>query len=322
MDARPKTLTRDELLRTLTPAQLRLRIERGDIRRVRPGHFIHRDDWTNLFSEQRHRVEVIAAAADARGGDSVFSHVSAAVLWDLPLFRITPRRVHTVGPANDGMLQAHPSIAKHRGEVAAVDRAVRDGIPCTSLPRTVYDLLRTAPREAAIAIADAGVRLIAWNSSDRTFDEDAAARWLAGLTDRIDRAPGMRGNRQARELAGLADGRAESPGESVSRLYLVDVGFARPRIQVPFPGPHGEPWQIDFGLDDANAWGEFDGVGKYTDPHLLQGRTGAQELLREKRREDWIRGRSGRPVIRWGMPEIRSAATLAAALESLHVAPR
>ncbi len=306
----------------MTPAALRSDVDRGALRRLRPGSFARAEDWSRLHAEQRHLLEVGAAARDMRGGGAVFSHTAAAVLHRLPLFRVRPRRVHVTGARTSGHLAANAAIAHHRAALPDEDVALVDGIRCTSVPRTVYDLLRTAPREAALAIADAAVRLIAWHPTDRTYDEDAAARWLAALVDRIDRAQGMRGNRQARELAGLADGRAESPGESVSRLYLVDAGFARPRIQVPFPGPNGEPWQIDFGLDDANAWGEFDGVGKYTDPILLQGRTAAQELLREKRREDWIRGRSGRPVVRWGMPEIRSAATLAAALERLHIVPR
>lgn len=37
-------------------------------------------------------------------------------------------------------------------------------------------------------------------------------------------------------MAEFADGRAQLPGESVSRLYLDDLGFARPRLQVPFDG--------------------------------------------------------------------------------------
>jgi hypothetical protein len=116
----------------------------------------------------------------------------------------------------------------------------------------------------------------------------------------------------------FADGRAESPGESISRLLLVRLGF-RVTVQVPAPGPQGTEYRLDFGIDEA--FGEFDGWVKYSDPALLRGRTGSQALREEKQREDWIRGTTGRAVARWEWPDLKGQNTLAARLAAFGVRP-
>lgn len=117
------------------------------------------------------------------------------------------------------------------------------------------------------------------------------------------------------------DGRAHLPGESVSRLYLADLGFAPPRLQVPFPAPRGGKYWIDFGLDDVKAWGEFDGTGKYFDPEMLKGDSSREALRKEKDREDWIRGRSQWRFARWGSPHIGCAKSLGSHLAKFGITP-
>ncbi|MFG6402726.1 hypothetical protein [Microbacterium sp. P04] len=81
----------------------------------------------------------------------------------------------------------------------------------------------------------------------------------------------------------------------------------------------GEDWALDLGMDDVPAWAEFDGERKYTDPTMLRGRTAAEVVLEEKAREDWIRGSTRRPVLRWGMSHLASADTLRRRLADFHV---
>ena len=150
---------------------------------------------------------------------------------------------------------------------------------------------------------------------------DDGGCWRSRLRERIARHPGARGIRQARWVVDFADGRAELPGESVSRLYLVDLGFSPPRLQVPFAGPAGRIYRIDFGLDDVQTWGEFDGVGKYFDPQMLRERSSREALRAEKEREDWIRGRSQWRFARWGSQHISSAAALGSRLRSFGITP-
>ena len=54
--------------------------------RVRRGWYIDSAAWSQLRPEARHLAHTIAVARDSRGG-GVMSHTSAAVLWDLPLYR-------------------------------------------------------------------------------------------------------------------------------------------------------------------------------------------------------------------------------------------
>jgi hypothetical protein len=102
--------------------------------------------------------------------------------------------------------------------------------------------------------------------------------------------PGSRGVRNARRVLDIADGRVQLPGEAISLMYLLDLGFARPRLQVPVAVPSGTEYFVDFGLDDADVWGEFDGRAKYLDPAMRRaGESVEDAVLREKSREDWIR---------------------------------
>jgi len=98
------------------------------------------------------------------------------------------------------------------------------------------------------------------------------------------------------------------------------LGFAPPRLQVRIPLEKGW-YDIDFGIDDAGVWGEFDGEGKYTDPQMLGGRSTAEAVLEEKRREDDIRGRTRRSMIRWGSRDIASLSRFRRRLAAFHVHP-
>ena len=104
-------------------------------------------------------------------------------------------------------------------------------------------------------------------------------------------------------MLAFADGRAQLPGESVSRLRLHQLGFAQPRLQVRVDHPDGY-WRLDFGLDDVDRWGEFDGEGKYTNREMLGAGTPGKALMQEKYREDMIRGITNRGIVRWGSAHI------------------
>lgn len=78
---------------------------------------------------------------------------------------------------------------------------------------------------------------------------------------------------------------------------------------------------VDFGLDDVHALGEFDGRTKYVDGRYTVDRTADQIFDQEKQREDWIRGVTGLPLVRWGWSDISSAATLGARLAAFGIRP-
>lgn len=291
-------------------------VERGILHRVRRGWYVRSSVWNELWPESRHRAHVLAAARDLRGSTTVFSGVSAAALLELPLYRIAPRYVHVMlgGPARHN---AH-DLLRHEGVLPDDDVIEIGGILCTSLERTVYDLARTLTPEAGLAVADAALASV--GGDPRRFDDDAAELWLSRLRDRVG-TPGVRGIRKARDLVAMADGRAQLPLESVTRYRLHQLGFQRPRLQVPVPAPDGGDFWLDIELEDANAFIECDGNAKYLDPQLTHGRSAGEVVLDEKRREDWIRGTTSRRLARCGDRDVRTVAVLAELLRRHHIRP-
>ena len=91
------------------------------------------------------------------------------------------------------------------------------GVLTTTPLRTAVDLGRLRHRDRAIAALDQLLRLGVF-----TLEE---------LLAEIPRYRGMRGIRQFRFLAPLADGRSESPGESALRLRFKDAGLTTPEPQ-------------------------------------------------------------------------------------------
>lgn len=267
---------------------LRTAVESRQLHRVRRGWYIERMRWSDLHPESRHRAEVVAAAFAAAGSDPVFSHVSAAVLWGLPLYRERPTRVHVLTAPN----QRHSidGILRHEGALPHTDIVEIDGIRCTSLARTVFDVTRTISPEAALAVADAALATVGGEPWD--YDEDAAESLLGELAQRA-RRPGARGILRARRMVELADGRAQLPLESVTRYRLHQLGFARPRLQVPIARSDGGRFWMDIAVDQSRTFLECDGRAKYLDVALREGRSADDVVFDEKLREDWVRGVTG-----------------------------
>ncbi|WP_396656627.1 hypothetical protein [Microbacterium sp.] len=295
-------------------------VAEGRLVKVHTGWFVRGSAWRAAQAEARHRLQVLAAHRQLRGADP-FVLCSAAVLHDLPLHRISPRRVHMASLTSDGRTRPpvgrRPLVARHEMRIPDSDLCEVDGIVCTTRERTVFDLARLSPREAGISVADAALRQVAWDSASWAYATAAAGEWHELMRTRVMRAAGARGIRRARFILPFADGRAQLPGESVSRLYLADMGFHVPRLQVPIRGPDGTWYYVDFDL--GSAWGEFDGRVKYK----AQDKDDAMAVLQaEKERQDWIHGTTHRPIARWGFAHMPTAAALARRLAAFGVYPR
>ncbi len=109
------------------------------------------------------------------------------------------------------------------------------GLMVTTPLRTACDLGRLLHRDQAFAALDSMLGL-------EQFDREE-------LLDHVARHRGMRGVRQLRVLAPLADPRAQSPGESVLRLRWLDVAsLPRPELQIPVERPGEWPYYLDLGV--------------------------------------------------------------------------
>lgn len=316
--ARTLLRTREDLRRTgLSDRAIH---ERGDarrLRRVRRGRYVEGSAWDALWNEGRHLVEVMAAALNCGDGGPVFWGPSAAVLHRLPLYRLAPRYVHAViDGARHGRSRA--GIVWHNIDIDPADVVVVDGIRCTSLDRTVLDLCRSFREEVGLSAADAAQRRE--SQIGHLQDTAAADAWRARLQGRAATEHG-RGIRQARALIDASDGRAQLPGESVSRLHLQRLGFRDVQLQTHVRGPAGEDYWLDFAFPGARAFGEFDGQTKYRDPLMRCGRSMEDVLLAEKVREDAIRGVTGWRIVRWTSEHIATADALAARLRAFGIPP-
>jgi hypothetical protein len=242
--------------------------------------------------------------------------VSAAAEWDLPIWRADDASVHVLD-ASANPARSRADVICHRGALPDGDVVVRDGLRVTSLPRTVYDVIRTETAERAVAVCDGALRIVAWRGPGR-YDEDAAEVFRAELCRRIDVAPGARGIRQARFVAEFADGRAQLPGESVSRLWMHQLGVAAPELQreVVVAGGRAYP---DFSWPQLRRFGEFDGDGKYTDPALNEGRTVREVLRAQREREGAVIAATEWAPLRWGSEKLTTIATFESFLRAQHL---
>lgn len=296
-------LTRDDLRdRGCSERDIERLVRDGVIHRVRNGRYISADDRGGLWNEGRHLIDVVATHLNSDAPGPVFWGPSAAVIHGLPLYRLAPQNVHTVIiGARHGRTCA--GVVWHNVGIDASDIVEVEGIRCTSLDRTVLDLGRSTSAEVALSAADAALRREA--VSGHVQDADAAAAWTGRMSARARLSHG-RGIRRARGIIDFADGRAQLPGESVSRLQLARLGFARPQLQVHVIGPSGEDYWLDFGFPRAQCFGEFDGTGKYFDEALRGERTAEEVVMAEKNREDAVRGVTGWRTARWGSSHILS----------------
>ncbi len=290
-------------------------VSEGRLQRLRRGAYISGAEWQDLWPESRHLAHVVAVNDGARVRP-VFALTSAAALHGLALHRVIVERVHTVHP-DVARRTADPTI-RHRATIDDSDVVDVAGILCTSLERTIYDLARLVSAEVALASADAALARI--GGDPRDYDERAADEWLAAIGVRLDTNAGARGIRHARLLMPLVDGRSQLPLESVTKLQLRRLGFNQPRLQVPVAAPTGGSFWMDVELEEADAFYECDGETKYTDEAMRSGRTLEQVLLAEKQREDWVRGTTGKRVLRGGSEHAKSPAALAARLLSFGIA--
>jgi hypothetical protein len=115
----------------------------------------------------------------------------------------------------------------------------------------------------------------------------------------------------------MADGRAESPGESRSRYLCWSQGLPAPELQFPVRDEHGELVGVtDFAWPDHGVLGEFDGRVKYG--RLLKpGQEPGDVVFEEKVREDRLREVTGFTMGRLVWADLGRPVTTAARLAGL-----
>lgn len=256
----------------------------GTIVRVRHGAYT-----ASAEPEARCRHEqLIAGTWPLLGEQTVLSHWSAAVLWGLPIWSEHLTRVSALHPGHGRKghwLHARTGVLDDRTTHHVGPYAV------TSLARTAVDVARVVPFEQGVSIIDAALA--------REVEPGLLLEW-------VEYGRRCKGNARARRAVAFGDHRSESPGESVSRVIFDASGLPAPVLQYPVPGT---PYITDFGWPEDGLLGEFDGRIKYTGI-LDPSKTGADVIMREKHREDVLRG-LGWIVVRWQWSDLAQPEALA-----------
>ena len=211
----------------------------------------------NLTALQRHVLQA-SAAASASSDEAVISHVTAAVAHGLPIWAIPlePSTCPAVGGRARGRVPRPSSTQRHSRR----RRRLGGGFAGDVRRATVVDLARTIPFEQAVVVGDAALQL-----GKTTVSE---------LADQLERqldAPGAAG---ARRVLQFLDGRAESPGESRSRVALSRWGtLPNPECSHLYSMKGRFLARVDFLFPELGVIGEFDGEGKYRREDLRGTRT-------------------------------------------------
>lgn len=260
-------------------------------RRLRSGwlHRVYRGVYAvghpNLSASGRFLAAVLAC-----GPGAVLSHASAAAMWGLrlasgALIDITvpvPRRTQA-------------GIRLHVRPVADDERATVDGIPVTTVARTLFDL---AP--------DAGVRGLERLAARAEADRLASPTSLAALAARHRRRHGAPVIRSVLAHERLADGATRSELED-RFLALVDAaGLPRPRLNHPI-SLAGRTIVTDAAWPAARVLVELDGYAHH-------GTREAFERDRERDREALM---AGWTTVRATWPQVTDGRRLAADLTRL-----
>ncbi|MDN4162402.1 type IV toxin-antitoxin system AbiEi family antitoxin domain-containing protein [Nocardioides abyssi] len=239
-----------------------------------------------VYADRAHVAGLVARSARQRLHDDavalttriqhVRSHDSAAVVWGLavplparPVAHVTVP-VPAIARSRPQRCRSRHDVKHHLAPYGMADRpAVVDGAPVLGLARTAVDMAREHDLATGIAAVDGALRAGVTRSD------------LDAVLERMHCWPHVNRVRQAIDLG---DAGAESLGESLARVLVLQLGRGRPHTQ--------------FGLCRDGRTGfadlrvgrhliEFDGRLKYH-RGLGGGRSPEQVVWDEKVRQDWF----------------------------------
>ena len=221
------------------------------------------------------RIECLRLVVPA---DAVVTDRTAGWLHGAP--RILAPNDHVVVPpvsvfCPPGRRLRNDLAASGERTLTAADIVSISGLLATTPLRTACDLGRLLHRDQAIAALDSLLGLGAFSPTQ--------------LLAQLPRFRRYRGVLQLRELVPLADGRAQSPPESIVRLRWLDLGYPDPSPQVEEAAPHGS-YFIDVGNRRHRVGAEYLGAEFHGDQHVEY----------DEARIEWLRGPR-----RWTIIELR-----------------
>jgi hypothetical protein len=214
-DRQHRVVARWQLVRMgFHPDAIEARVARGRLYRIHQGVYAvgHRKlEWRG----------VLIAAVLAYGPGAVLSHRSAARLWGI---RPNNRRDVDVTVPSRGA-HRRPGIQPHSvRHLDPCDVTTIDGIPVTTLPRTLLDLAEVAPKDHVVK---------ALTEAERQQIID-----LTALNELLARSPGRRGLKPLREILADAVIEPKTREEFEHRFaqFCHEAGLPRPNVNTEVEG--------------------------------------------------------------------------------------
>ncbi|MDR0482282.1 MAG: hypothetical protein LBH13_03860 [Cellulomonadaceae bacterium] len=164
--------------------------------------------------QRHHALRRIHAVHRQLHAPRVFSHESAALLWELGLWNVPPR-VHVIQQYRAGS-RACQRVVRHYTDPG--DVMVLGGVPVTSLARTTADCLMTMHPMAGLVVADA-----------------AMARGLSppGALRALHRRGRCRGRTKAEILIDAAEPGQRHPDEYHERFATLQAAYPETFARYP-----------------------------------------------------------------------------------------
>ena len=267
--SRAQALDCGETDRTLAAA-----VRDGAFVRLRRGFYAPADIYATANASAKHVLHARAALAGQRGRVAL-AGVSAAALHGFHIYDTSLDVVHLVRLDN-GSTRTEAGIV-HHGTRREIEEEIGsfEGILASVPARSVWEVACRSSLEGGVVTADSALH-----------QSPELKESLETLHDRFTLFPG---SVKGRTVMRLADGRSDSPGESVTRVQYHRYGIPIPDLQYDVFDHRGALiGTSDYYWDDFRHLGEFDGKVKYQ-KLLRPGESPSDCVFREKRREDAMR---------------------------------
>ncbi|PMR58728.1 hypothetical protein C1A38_23295 [Verrucosispora sp. ts21] len=245
-----------------TRDQVRHFVRSGRWSRVARGRFVPNAE-RDVLGLRRGRIR---AAVDSLGPGAVAVLDTAAELHTIAGLRATSQiRVSVPVDRPRPQRTTDPDLVVHQLTLDPAEVAMVAGIPVTTAIRTVADAILRVPRYPAICLLDSAL-------NRQLLIEDDLAMIPALIR-------GRRGAVAARTWLAEADGRAQSPLETRSRLRCVDGGVPPETLQLEVRDKDGYLLGTgDLGWRTARLIAEADGRDPHRTPQALY-----EDRLRQNR---------------------------------------
>jgi very-short-patch-repair endonuclease len=251
-------LLRDRALLYVDPDQLLIALRSGRLRRVQRGVYIPRN--LELLPVTAARAAILSSGIPK----AVASHETAARVHGLALPGGRRREHVTVQP--EKRRKDRKDLKFHIRGIALGDTISFDGIPVTTVQRTLLDLACLLDRLPAVWAIDEALRQ---RRCTREAIGQALAMWRGGT-----------GSRSARIRLAESDGLSESILETAARLTLADARLPPPVAQFEVHAPDGRLIaRLDHAYPFQRVALEYDGRSVHEAPTALYRDRDRQNVL-------------------------------------------